>query len=132
MFDIFQNTTRPKPQLFFEKNDASDVRLGEIVSAQPEDYENAEIVILSCAQDEGVARNKGRIGAALAPDQIRAQFYKLTDFGINVKIFDIGDTIIQKTLEQTHDVHTKIIGQILRDEKRLIILGGGNDVSYSD
>jgi len=132
MFDIFQNTKRPKRNLFLRKNDTDDVRLGEIVSSNFEDYENARIVILGCPQDEGVARNKGRIGARLAPDAIRSQFYKLTPFGISAKIFDFGDTLIQKTLEDTHDLHTKIVEQVLRDEKKIVILGGGNDVSYAD
>ena len=130
MFDIFQNTTRPKDDLFFRKNDANDVRLGEIVSQTT--YDEAEVVILGCPQDEGVARNGGRIGAKLAPEAIRRQFYKLTPFGITSKVFDAGDTIIQKSLEETHDLHTKIVEQILRDNKKLIILGGGNDISYAD
>jgi len=132
MFDIFQNTTRPKQDLFFKKNDLNDARLGEIVSASAKDYEASEIVILGCPQDEGVARNNGRIGAAFAPDAIRTQFYKLTNSGISAGIFDLGDTIIQKTLEETHDLQTEIVVQVLRDGKRLIILGGGNDISYAD
>lgn len=132
MFDIFPNTTRPKQDLFFYKNDPNDARLGEIVSWQIENYETAEIVILGCPQDEGVARNNGRIGAALAPDAIRGQFYKLTDFGISVSVFDLGDTIIQPTLEETHDLHSRIVGQILCDAKQIIVLGGGNDISYAD
>jgi len=132
MFDIFRSTARPKKELFFRKNDANDVRLGEIVSSQAEDYETAEIVVLGCPQDEGVARNKGRIGSALAPDAIRGQFYKLTNFGINARVFDLGDTIIQPTLEETHDAHTAVVEQVLRDGKQMIILGGGNDISYAD
>ncbi|MDQ6786519.1 MAG: formimidoylglutamase [Acidobacteriota bacterium] len=132
MTDIFQLTARPKRELFFRKNDANDVRLGEIVSTEIEDYEGAEIIILGSPQDEGVRRNGGRSGAALAPDTIRAQFYKLTNFGIEAKIFDVGDTIIQETLEQTHETHTQIVKQILKDEKKIIVLGGGNDVSYAD
>ena len=132
MFDIFQNTTRPKQELFFKKNDPNDVRLGEIVSTSFENYEQSEIIILGCPQDEGVSRNKGRVGAALAPDAIRTQFYKLSNFGISTAIFDLGDTIIQKTLEETHDLHTQIVEQVLRDGKQLIIIGGGNDVSFAD
>lgn len=132
MFDIFQHTARPNRDLFFQKNDANDLRLGEIVSSSSENYEKSEIVVLGCPQDEGVRRNKGRIGAALAPAAIRTQFYKLSNFGISADIFDLGDTIIQKTLEETHALHTKIVVQVLRDGKRLMILGGGNDISYAD
>ncbi len=132
MFDIFLNTTRPKEDLFFCKNDVNDVRLGEIVSSSFENFDSAAVVILGCPQAEGVRRNNGRLGAELAPDAIRSQFYKLTPFGISAKIFDLGDTPIQETLEKTHDLHTKIVGQVLRDSKKIIVLGGGNDVSYAD
>jgi len=132
MFDIFLNTTRPKQDLFFCKNDVNDVRLGEIVSSSFENFESAAVVILGCPQAEGVRRNNGRLGAELAPDAIRTQFYKLTPFGISAKIFDLGDTLIQEALEETHDLHTKIVEQVLRDGKKIIVLGGGNDVSYAD
>ncbi|MCY7348554.1 MAG: formimidoylglutamase [Pyrinomonadaceae bacterium] len=130
MFDIFQNTTRPNRDLFFHKNDVNDRRLGEIIL--PAEYDDSDVVILGCPQDEGVRRSGGRTGAALAPAAIRRQFYKLTDFGINRKIFDLGDTIIRKTLEETHENQTAIVEQILLAGKKLIILGGGNDISFAD
>ena len=130
MFDIFQNTSRPNNDLFFRKNDADDPRLGEISALN--NYEDSAVVILGCPQDEGVRRNGGRVGAALAPEAIRRQFYKLTTFGITVQIFDLGDTVIKDSLEETHELHTKIVESVLRDGKKLIVLGGGNDVSYAD
>ena len=132
MSDIFQLADKPNQELFFKRGDARDVRLGETVSFNKKDYEASDIVILGCPQDEGVARNKGRIGAALAPETIRAQFYKLTNFGAKAKIFDLGNTKIAPTLEETHDTQTEIVSQILRDGKRIIALGGGNDISYAD
>lgn len=130
MSDIFQSNMPPNEELFFSRNDANDARLGEIVAR--EKYETAAIVILGCPQDEGVKRNKGRAGARLAPEAIRREFYKLTNFGITAKIFDAGDTKIQDSLEATHDAHRETVAQILRAGKRLIILGGGNDISYPD
>ncbi len=132
MSDIFNVTTRPDTELFFSRNDPNDPRLGEIVSSDEKDYETAEIVIFGCPQDEGVRRNNGRVGAALAPTAIREQFYKLTPFNIKKNIFDLGDVKIGATLEDTHAVHCDIAGQVLRDGKRLIVLGGGNDISYPD
>ncbi|HEV7643793.1 MAG TPA: formimidoylglutamase [Pyrinomonadaceae bacterium] len=132
MSEIFELTARPNPELFFNRNDANDLRLGEAVSAKPDRYENAEVVIVGCPQDEGVKRNKGRVGAALAPDEIRRQFYKLTTFGVSAKILDLGNTIIKPTLEETHDAHCEVVTQLLKDGKTVISLGGGNDVSYPD
>jgi formiminoglutamase len=47
-------------------------------------------------------------------------------------LFDLGDTIIQPSLEETHAAQQNVARQILQDGKRLIVLGGGNDLSYPD
>jgi formiminoglutamase len=129
---IFKLTDRPADDLFFRRGDLNDLRLGEIVSAEPANYERAEIVILGCPQDEGVRRNKGRAGASRAPDEIRKAFYKLTDFGIGIPIFDLGNAIVQPSLEETHDLQIEIVRHLIRDGKKIVSLGGGNDISYPD
>ncbi len=132
MADMFDLTTRPNADLFSSRNDPNDPRLGEIVAREPADYPGADIVILGCPQDEGVRRNNGRTGAEHGPAAIRQQFYKLTPFNIKKRVVDIGDIRIQGTLEDTHDIHFQIVCQLLRDGKRVIVLGGGNDISYPD
>lgn len=132
MSKLFDLTERARDDLFFTRNDLSDPRLGEIVFRDPADYPQAEVVILGCPQDEGVRRNKGRAGAATAPSAIREQFYKLTPFNIKKSVFDIGDVIIRDNLESTHETHFEVVSRILRDGKRLIVIGGGNDISYPD
>ncbi len=133
MTDIFALTTRPDTELFFKRNEPGDPRLGEIALHLPDDYTAAKIVILGCPQDEGVRRNGGRVGAAGAPTEIRRALYKLVakdDW--EAALFDLGDTVIQATLEDTHAAHQRIVEQLLRDDKVVIILGGGNDISYPD
>jgi formiminoglutamase len=132
MSGIFEQTTRPDNGLFFTRNDANDPRMGEIVGSEPDDFDSADIVILGCPQDEGVRRNGGRAGAAEAPDKIREQFYRLTTNNIRRKIFDLGDVAFGRSLEETHDTITAVVTQILKNGKRLIVLGGGNDISYAD
>lgn len=129
---IFELTTRPSEALFFSRQDLNDVRLGEIVWHEREGYEQADVVILGCPQDDGVVRNRGRSGAAAAPDEIRRAFYKLSNFGISTRIFDLGNTIIQSTLEETHEIQAEIVRQLIRDNKKVMSLGGGNDISYPD
>ncbi|MGI9035701.1 MAG: formimidoylglutamase [Pyrinomonadaceae bacterium] len=128
--NISEMLTPSNEELFFKRGDQNDVRLGEIVPFNK--YESSDIVILGCPQDEGVTRNQGRGGAALAPAAIRREFYKLTPFGITKNICDAGNITIQDSLEATHDTQAKIVSQILGDGKTLIVLGGGNDISYPD
>ncbi len=132
MIDIFGLTTRPDKELFYSREDTNDPRLGEFVGRVSEEYANADIVILGCPQDEGVRRNRGRVGAAEGPNAIRKQFYKLTTFNIKKNLFDIGDVALGSTLEETHDTQTAVVTQLLQDGKRIIVLGGGNDISYAD
>ena len=137
-FDLFAATTRPDEKLFFRRDEAGDPRLGEVVKWQPEDYASANVILLGCPQDEGVKRNGGRVGAASAPDAIRNFLYRLvTPMGRlapmgKLVLFDLGNTIIQPTLEETHDLQQQIVRQIIADGKTLISLGGGNDISYPD
>ena len=132
MSDLFDLTSRPDPDVFFSRHDVNDPRLGELVSRDENGYTGADIVIVGCPQDEGVRRNGGRVGAAAAPNTIRRQFYKLTPFNIKKRICDVGDVKIGATLEETHDTHCEVVKRILRDGKRVIVLGGGNDISYPD
>src|SRR5947207_13459441 len=132
MPNAFELTSRPKPDMFFSRKDPNDPRLGEIVLRDPNDYASADVVILGCPQDEGVRRNKGREGASKAPDAIREQFYKLTPLNIKKRIFDIGDTDTSGTLEEIHDRHTEIVKKVISDGKRLVVIGGGNDISFAD
>ena len=132
MSEIFDLTTRPDARVFYCRGDVNDPRLGEVVSHDPDQYHAADIVVLGCPQDEGVRRNNGRVGAAAAPDMIREQFYRLTPFNIKKKVFDLGNVVIGATLEETHETHFNVVAQLLRDGKRVIVLGGGNDISYPD
>lgn len=127
----FSPRTAADPAVFFKRGDPNDVRLGETVFTAPERYAEAEIVLLGLPQDEGVARNKGRLGAKDAPNAIRRCLYKYVSIE-GLRLFDAGDTRLQGTLEATHALHRDLVRQMLRDGKCLIVLGGGNDTSYPD
>jgi formiminoglutamase len=121
------------PALYFTRNDAADPRLGDRVNRGAGDYETARVAILGCPQDEGVRRNRGRPGAAQGPAEIRRALYKMTANGLEaLGLFDAGDTVPQATLEQTHAAHEAAVAQLLADGKRVVVLGGGNDISYPD
>ena len=132
--NIFNLTTRPDTELFYKRNDPEDIRIGDKVFSKIEDYYEADVVIFGSPQDEGVIRNKGREGAKYAPDKIRESFYKLTvnnKIG-SIKIFDLGNVKIENSLENIHKNQEEIVFQLLNDNKKVIILGGGNDISYPD
>jgi len=123
----------PLATLFYHRDDPNDRRLGELVKTDPSAYAAAEIVLLGYPHDEGSHRNRARAGAAAAPNAIREQFYKLTILGLEtLQLFDLGDTRPEGTLEEIHVRHQTLVQQVISDGKRLIVLGGANDVSYPD
>ncbi|HQU86637.1 MAG TPA: arginase family protein, partial [Pyrinomonadaceae bacterium] len=130
MNDIFQTLQPVEDKLFYKKNDRHDVRLGEIVPQT--NYEDAKIVIVGCPQDEGVKISGGRSGSAKAPAAIREQFYQLTPFGISAKICDLGDVSFNESIEKTHQNLNLVVDKVLKDGKKLLVLGGGNDISYAN
>lgn len=132
MNELFQDLKPVDQSLLFSRSDPNDPRLGEVIRTKQEEYASSHIVILGCPQDEGVRRNGGRVGAADGPRAIREQFYKLTTNNIRWNLFDLGDIDVSGSLEEIHDRLTAVAEQVLKDGKRLIVLGGGNDISYAD
>lgn len=133
--DIFNEKfiRKPEAKLFYSRQDPNDPRLGEQVWRSFADYGLAQVVLMGCPQDEGVRRNGGRPGAALAPTEIRRALYRMTVNGIeNLRVLDLGDLAPQATLEQTHALQQQWVQRLLEDGKRVVVLGGGNDISYPD
>ncbi len=126
--------TRPTDTaLYFTRNDTADPRLGDRVNRGAGVYESAAVVILGCPQDEGVRRNGGRVGAAQGPAEIRRALYKMTVTGLDsLGVHDAGDVAPLATLEDTHAAQQAAVAQLLADGKRVVVLGGGNDISYPD
>lgn len=133
--DIFNRslTRAADSSLFYSRHDHNDPRLGERVRRSFDDYGWAQVAIVGCPQDEGVRRNMGRPGASDAPTEIRRWLYRLTVNGIeDLRIIDVGDVLPQGTLENTLAAHRDRVQQLLNDGKRVIVLGGGNDIAYAD
>ena len=119
--------------LYYTRKDGSDPRLGDRVGRGCGVYATAEIAIVGCPQDEGVRRNGGRPGAAQGPTEIRRALYRMTTHGLDtLGVCDAGDVPPGETLEQTHAALEAVVGELLEAGKRVIVLGGGNDISYPD
>lgn len=96
------------------------------------DSTSKTIAILGYACDEGVRRNRGRIGAVEGPDAIRSQLGKMPNhLDLNTKLFDIGS--IQCTegdMEETQNALSEKLAQLLRKSLFPMVLGGGHDMAY--
>lgn len=120
MNEIFDLMTHRNPELFSKKIDSTELCLGNFVLTNKEDYQKSHIVILG-------VRHSGNETSKICSDEIRREFYKLTNFGINWKIFDLGDI---QFVENSDDKFSEILEKVLSDNKRLIVLGSAEESSF--
>ena len=88
------------------------------------------ICIIGFKSDEGVNRNKGRVGAKEAPDEIRKHLFSLPWHFGNVDLYDAGDVGCSGDLELAQDELKSLVSVMHAKKLFPIILGGGHEVAY--
>ena len=89
--------------------------------------------------DLGIKLSGGRVGASEAPDAIRKQ---LSRYGVayntvydadlaKLSIADLGNVAPTKNSVETHARIGQVVENALTKTNTLIVLGGGNDISYA-
>jgi len=117
----------------FDGEEEEDLRFWQIVKdfeALDKTTKNLKICFVGFPSDKGVKKNLGRIGAAEAPNVIRAKMASLPKIG-NVELYDAGDCLAS---DHTHESNQKVYGekvtQILENGALPIGLGGGHGIAY--
>lgn len=84
------------------------------------------------AVDEGVKRNKGRIGAAQAPDIIRKNMANFPVVQPDFRLLDFGNVTCENgNLEQAQENLAQKVSGILAQNGKSIVLGGGHEVTFA-
>ena len=92
---------------------------------------NADIAILGYVCDEGVRRNRGRIGAQEGPKAIRDRLAKLPIHFENKRLVDAGDIVcIDDDMEACQLLFSNHISSLIVQNIFPIALGGGHDMAY--
>ena len=138
MESMWKILSEPPDAVFFSRNDESDPRMGDIVLRGKENFSaRVQVGIIGVPEDEGVRRNRGRVGAKEGPNEIRKAFYKFTPFAISkskqpseLTIFDFGNVKIGATLEETHQRVQTVVETIIAHNILTVVLGGGHDITY--
>ncbi len=90
------------------------------------------VVLLGFACDEGVRRNKGRVGAAEGPLALRRACAGFpVHFHANSLLIDAGDVIcVDNDLETAQQTLSEVILAILSAGYLPLVLGGGHEITY--
>lgn len=98
-------------------------------------YENIvadEFVLHGFAVDEGVRRNKGRVGAKDAPDVIRKNASNFPVIDPNFSLKDFGNiTCEDGNLEKAQNELAKRVTLVLQRNGKSVVFGGGHEVTYA-
>lgn len=88
-------------------------------------------VVVGFRSDEGVRRNKGRIGAAAAPEAIRQALGPLA-FHLDRDVFDAGDIVVEgDSLEAAQERAGRVISELLDAGHLTVLLGGGHETAFA-
>lgn len=99
-----------------------------------ERIEEPKIALLGFASDEGVRRNKGRIGAKNAPNAIRKSLANLPfNPAKQFPIVDFGNVVVaDQDLESARNTQIECVSELLNLGYFPIILGGGHETALGD
>ncbi|MGK3649499.1 formimidoylglutamase [Pseudarthrobacter enclensis] len=87
--------------------------------------------ILGFASDEGVRRNKGRTGAAAAPEALRRALGPLA-FHLERAVYDAGDVAVAGgDLEGGQARLGRAVASLLDTGHLTVVLGGGHETAYA-
>lgn len=92
------------------------------------------IALLGFCSDEGVKRNKGRVGARKSPDIIRKALANLPfNPDSKVTISDFGNIVLENDdLESAREEQLECVSELLKHNYLPIVLGGGHETALGD
>ncbi|MEK9613154.1 MAG: formimidoylglutamase, partial [Flavobacteriaceae bacterium] len=100
-------------------------------STQLYEGEYPDIALLGYACDEGVRRNKGRVGALEGPDVLKHEWGKLSYHHYEKRVVDLGNLICpDRKMENCQKELSNCIHYLLANSIFPIVLGGGHDMAY--
>ena len=99
------------------------------------DYNNIlpnDFVLHGFAVDEGVRRNKGRVGAQEAPDVIRRNMCNFPVQNPQFRLLDFGNVFcMNQNLEVAQNDLAEKVSLALKNEAKSLVLGGGHEVTFA-
>ncbi len=113
------------------KGEYSPYQLGSDIQSYTEsfpDIEDKELVILGVSEGRDAGENNGTKASAAA---VRKALYKLSSSPhLKGRIADIGDILAGETLNDTYRALEVVLGELLEDDKVVIVIGGSLNLSY--
>lgn len=117
-----------------EEDGLGGLRLHQIITEYTAELACSKVLV-GFESDEGVARNKGRVGAKNAPNEIRKALANLpVHFDHEkTKVSDYGNIVCDdKMLEMAREKQIEIVSKIIENNQLPIVLGGGHETALGN
>ena len=105
-------------------------QIGKLIDAYEEylpDIDDADIVIIGCNEQRG----GGSIAEGTAANAVRKEFYNLYYWHSDIKIVDLGNIRIGKSLSDTYAALKVVIQELMELDKLVVVLGGSHDLTLA-
>lgn len=90
------------------------------------------IALIGFASDEGVKRNQGRPGAALAPDVLRGALANMASHQGHDRLRDMGNISVEgDALEAAQQALSETVTACLQAGMQTLVLGGGHETAWA-
>ncbi|MGV3658341.1 MAG: formimidoylglutamase [Chitinophagaceae bacterium] len=105
-------------------------QIGKMIDVHEEgfpDVEAAHLVLVGCGEQRG----SGLITESNAADEIRAAFYNLYHWHADLKLADVGNIRIGKSMADTYAALKLVVRELTDAGKTVVILGGSHDLTLA-
>lgn len=103
-------------------------QIGKLIDVYEEhlpDVDTADIVLVGCNEQRG----NGIVAEGKAADAIRREFYNLYYWHNDIKIVDVGNVRMGKTLADTYAALKIVVHELMELNKLVVVLGGSQDLT---
>jgi formiminoglutamase len=108
-----------------------DGQIGKVIDAYEESFPDvhaSDIVIVGCAEERGIARDRRSPGG---PDAIRKQFFQQYYWHTDTRLADVGNVRTGATLNDTYAALKTVLRELTAIGKTAVILGGSHDLTLA-
>ncbi len=96
------------------------------------DKKTKKVCFVSYNSDEGIKRNKGRIGASEGWKQVKSALSNFPVFDNDIKFYDLKNPInvVDGNLEKAQEEYANVVSLLKENNFFVVGLGGGHDIAY--
>jgi arginase family enzyme len=107
-----------------------DGQIGRMIKVYEEEFpdlDDAQIVLVGCGEQRGAAL----LHQSAAANAIRNEFYSLYYWHQDLKLADIGNVKIGKSLNDSYAALKMVVHELVMEGKLVVILGGSHDLTLA-